>query len=1187
MKKKRILFGCLVATMSLVISACDFLPQDLFNNFLNNNNSSEQTTSARILPSRPSSSSAHTHTFSEAWSYNNTAHWHDSTCGHNVRSEAAEHTFESIILKDPTCTTSGEQIDVCTICDYQRTISLPPVDHNWQEYSQVPPDCYNSGISRRYCTMCGTTIEEYLPPLGHDYQPISYIAPTCSSTGYTTQQCTRCGDIIEYAIPTTEHTWGKTYSVGGYDGDVSYTKNTCTKCGAIRIMIKALDGNFDGAYKSGAALDYGYMKLQSNGNSVSYSFNYPNAAIGTVYQHAVFDMNPGSFESYTYQSGNSATGFNFEMAINNQLVDLSTSAYISYGEFLNSGEEIEGLTYNGYSHAANCLIGSINLLPGTNTMTYTRRASYNLWVDYFVFVLYNSNHTHTASSNWDYDDSYHWHYCTNPNCPIPNTRIDSAPHTYGDLVTLYEPTCHSEGLQREICTICGYQHDIALPTTEHNYQPLGAFEKVNDCVYVEEYSCSNCNQYALRWNALDYDQSLSNGIDIYNNNAVRFTSSMVENEYGEEKLGAHLVYKFNSPRAVNNAGLSFLMSQSTGQSPFVNANGTQGYIRNEYGELVPSDKKYGLRVNGVEIYLGEDTYGTVKNSSSAWYDWPVSFNLVAGENTIDIYCLSSSYRGRMYEFQITGLPYFEPNHAHAPADYLEYDADFHYYPCTNNDGTRFNEEAHTYGEYILVSDPTCTEYGQEKRVCSVCGYEQYTSLSPYGHQWDDGVVVTASTHTTDGQKMYTCQVCGEQKYEVIKAGHNWSEPTVVEPSDDYVGYIKTQCMDDDAVQIDIKAMDGVFSGGYSTMGNGYIRLGGTGQSVSYKFKYGDHAVGKLYLRGSVNNYSSYRTRPVLNSASVGSNGYTFEVSVNNSLVDMSELNNFTFGDVFENGYVDSSLSTSYSPVADCPIGTVEIVPGENTITYQRNGGYNIYMSDIILVLEPTDHVHTASRDYAYDDNYHWHYCLDPNCPNPNTAIDKEEHTFVPVESGEQIGCYSENSIVYVCTKCGYQKGYNGYTDHTFNEAYYTANSDGYEVRVSTCSTCGRTVTSMNFDQGIVTNGSYNGKLQAGTTMTWKIPVTKTGWVSIYLPCKMSAGNTGQTYDPSLYNISVNGNNLSILMPYGTYDELGINSTDTKYYKWAEYYVSQNDVINGEIEISFTSNVSSYRMTFDGEIRIEF
>ena len=86
---------------------------------------------------------------------------------------------------------------------------------------------------------------------------------------------------------------------------------------------------------------------------------------------------------------------------------------------------------------------------------------------------------------------------------------------------------------------------------------------------------------------------------------------------------------------------------------------------------------------------------------------------------------------------------------------------------------------------------------------------------------------------------------------------------------------------------------------------------------------------------------------------------------------------------------------------------------------------------------------------------------------------------------------------------------------------------------------------------------------------------------------MTAGNTRQTYDPSLDNISVNGVNAPILMPEGTYDELGIGSSEPIYFMWAEIDISNFDLPNGEIEISFTSNVSSYRKIFDGEIRIEY
>ena len=86
---------------------------------------------------------------------------------------------------------------------------------------------------------------------------------------------------------------------------------------------------------------------------------------------------------------------------------------------------------------------------------------------------------------------------------------------------------------------------------------------------------------------------------------------------------------------------------------------------------------------------------------------------------------------------------------------------------------------------------------------------------------------------------------------------------------------------------------------------------------------------------------------------------------------------------------------------------------------------------------------------------------------------------------------------------------------------------------------------------------------------------------------MSSGNTGQTYDPSLYSISVNGVDAEILMPKGTYDELGIASSETRYFKWAEINISADDLVDGEIEITFTSRVQSYRMIFDGEFRLEY
>ena len=51
---------------------------------------------------------AHEHSFSEDWSIDETNHWHASTCGHNVNSLMAEHSFN----KD----------NKCTVCGYEKII---------------------------------------------------------------------------------------------------------------------------------------------------------------------------------------------------------------------------------------------------------------------------------------------------------------------------------------------------------------------------------------------------------------------------------------------------------------------------------------------------------------------------------------------------------------------------------------------------------------------------------------------------------------------------------------------------------------------------------------------------------------------------------------------------------------------------------------------------------------------------------------------------------------------------------------------------------------------------------------------------------------------------------------------------------------------------------------------------------
>lgn len=928
MKKRRILFAGIISVLSLVISACDFLPS----NFFPNNNNQESSQRSRSSRNTPSSSKEHVHRFSEEWDYNSKSHWHNATCGHVVKSELGSHQFYSVIIKEPTCSTMGTRVDMCTICDYQQTVYIEKSDHNWQEYNRVEPTCCEPGVSKRFCATCGIYEDLELPPLGHDFVNIYYQLPTCTQVGFVREQCTRCNEINEYYLPQTEHVWNGTQTYhGGYEGNSPYYTENCVYCGATRIVLRTVDGVINGNIKAGIAQDYGYIKLANNGGTISFTFDYPSNAYGTLYQHGLYDnWNNGSAWGYNYHytsSGYDYNNFNFSVDVNGQPVDMFGSADISYYDFLNGGQIVDDLYNNGYSPVADCIIGNISLVQGQNAITYTRLNSYSLYIDYFTLVIQNSDHVHTVSNYWEFDDNYHWHRCTDPYCPIGDNRFETANHTF-DSQIISQPTCQNCGIQRDTCVICGYSREIYLPTTDHDYQSVGSFTNDGNSVLLEEYRCSYCGENALRWNAMDYDQEQSMYVDTSGGNNVRFQSNMAENLNGQPVTGSHIIYKINSPTDVYNVGLAFKITQSSGSAIFdvtSSSASSLGYIYDAYGNLTPATKKFGLRVNNVEIQLGDDPYGMLNVNNATWFNWPVSFNLYAGPNTIDIYCLSSSYRARMYEFQITGIPYIQPTHTHASDGILQYDGNTHFYLCSSGDGARLNEEPHQFGEFVTILEPTCTEYGQIMRTCSVCGYQEYQNISPNGHVWDAGF-------DDNGATTYTCVVCGATK-------------------------------------------------------------------------------------------------------------------------------------------------TMQSPM-----------------------------------------------NHVFDETRTW----------------------------------------------------------------YGVNSENVEYTMRYCIDCEKEIQSIPFANGNILSGGYSsGKLTSGTTMSWKFPARSMGLIKIYIPCKMTAGNTRQTYNPSLYNISVNGVNAPILMPEGTYDELGIGSSETKYFKWAEIDISNFDLPNGEIEIQFTSNVSSYRMIFDGEMRIEY
>ena len=96
-------------------------------------------------------------------------------------------------------------------------------------------------------------------------------------------------------------------------------------------------------------------------------------------------------------------------------------------------------------------------------------------------------------------------------------------------------------------------------------------------------------------------------------------------------------------------------------------------------------------------------------------------------------------------------------------------------------------EEHVFGDWETVTEPTCTEPGLRKRICTVCGYTETEVLDPLGH--DYAAVVTEPTCTEGGYTTYTCSRCGDTYTddETAPLGHDFgdwavtAQPTCTEP----------------------------------------------------------------------------------------------------------------------------------------------------------------------------------------------------------------------------------------------------------------------------------------------------------------------------------------------------------------------------------------------------------------------
>ena len=134
-----------------------------------------------------------------------------SVCGTSYKdntTKATGHSFgNSIVTKQPTCTSEGTAIKTCTKCNATVTETIPKTSHKYAN-TVVAPTCTADGYTLHKCSVCGTSYKDSTTKAtGHSYgNSVVTKQPTCTSEGTAIKTCTKCNATVTEKLPAKGHT---------------------------------------------------------------------------------------------------------------------------------------------------------------------------------------------------------------------------------------------------------------------------------------------------------------------------------------------------------------------------------------------------------------------------------------------------------------------------------------------------------------------------------------------------------------------------------------------------------------------------------------------------------------------------------------------------------------------------------------------------------------------------------------------------------------------------------------------------------------------------------------------------------------------------------------------------------------------------------------------------------------------
>ena len=277
---------------------------------------------------------------------------------------------------------------------------------------------------------------------------------------------------------------------------------------------------------------------------------------------------------------------------------------------------------------------------------------------------------HSFSSEWSFDESHHWHACTDEGYDF---KMNYGNHQFE--INAVNPTYESGGYTVHTCTICGYSF------TDNYTSPFG--HTFSGWDYDSSYHWCKC---------------IDPGYEDYKSN------NYGPHEFEEEVVCATYEHEGYTKHTCKTCGYNY----------------TDGYTNalvHQYSDEWSMDNETHWN------FCTDPGYSYLKgNESNHTFEDFVHYPTYTDPGYTYHFC------------SVCGYSYTDgwtENLVHHYSDTYSYDECSHWYECTDDgyDYLRIDYVGHTFVDCVVDKEPTIFEEGLWHETCSVCGYVRYSKTA--------------------------------------------------------------------------------------------------------------------------------------------------------------------------------------------------------------------------------------------------------------------------------------------------------------------------------------------------------------------------------------------------------------------------------------------------------------------------